>query len=172
MMLKIRTFLTYWNKIIKTAAVRWNSFNLKKEGFKGVFSDKRITFLWLISGTFDFMGNVILIFAIKYAFLAEVSPASISCMLMTSTIFVLLFSVIILKENHQWLEYFGAVLVIISVVIISYQRGGKAVVHNEDSPQRYLVLSIVSILTCSILSGLVGITAKSAYHFYKAYLLE
>ena len=111
--------------------IRWNSIKNNNPKLYITFRNKRILSIWVFSGVWDWIGNLVLIFAIKFAFKAEVSPASISCLLMTNIIMVLAFSIIVLKEKHWWLEYFGGILVILSVVIISYQRSGSSSSSNR-----------------------------------------
>ena len=117
---------------IAVVSLCWYLFyywSAKKNGNKRLFitfKDKRILFFCMLSGIWDAWGNLVLIFAIKFSFQAEVSPASISCMLMTNIILVLVFSIVVLREKHCWMEYFGGFLIIVSVVIISYQRGGSS----------------------------------------------
>ena len=98
-------------------------YNLKQ--CPQIFRDRRIFYWWIISGIFDWLGNLTLIFAILFALAAHVSPASINWLLMTNAVLALVFGLILFKEKHSGMEYLGACLVSFSVVVISLQRGGK-----------------------------------------------
>ena len=124
--LSMMTVSFWWFQFIK-----WNAIKNNNQKLYSTFINRKILLICVFSAIWDAWGNLVLIFAIKFAFQAEVSPASISCMLMTNIILVLVFSIVVLREKHCWMEYFGGFLIIISVVIISYQRGGSSKSSNK-----------------------------------------
>mmetsp|Transcript_24427 Transcript_24427/g.21685 ORF Transcript_24427/g.21685 Transcript_24427/m.21685 type:complete len:247 (+) Transcript_24427:366-1106(+) len=99
-----------------------------------------------------------------YALSANVSPASISCILMVNIILMLLLGLYIFKERHTILEYIGAGLILFACVIITLQKGVKIGENLDKNTDFYLSISLT--ILCSIAWASVGFMAKWASFYY------
>lgn len=164
--------LLYYGIIV----LNWYYSNKNQQNGKGgsslslgrIFRDKRILACSIVGGVADTFGNLFIIYAIKFCFEAGVSPASINCLIMLNTVFMLIVGILYFKEKHTKMEYLGACMIFLALVVITMQRGSSNNNDGGDNKAMAFYLSILCTVICSCFWGCFMFLAKFAVYHYNA----
>ena len=101
-----------------------------------LLKDRRITYLATLIGFLNALGNLSIIFAIKFARDAGSSSSSINTILMLNVLIALMAGVFMFGERHTLMQYIGGILVIGAILLITFERQiaekGKISQHHSD----------------------------------------
>jgi len=137
-----------------------------------LLEDRRNFYFALLSGILNAFGNICIIFSIAMAKEAGSSPAAINWILMLNIIIALWAGLCIFGESHTWTQYIGGIMIIGSVILITFERhfDVPGTYTNKQNMLHYnsVFFTIVSWVSWSMMI----IITKYACFKYKADIIE
>ncbi|CAI2373327.1 unnamed protein product [Moneuplotes crassus] len=131
------------------------------------FVKSRKTILYaFISGGCNALGNVSIIFAIKFARDSGSSSSAINSILMLNILIALVAGLCIFGERHSPMQYFGGLMIIGAILLITFERSiSKPGTYNEYQNNLHYISIFFTLVTCFFWSMMIISTKYACFHY-------